>query len=201
MCAAYCASVHMMVYDCNTRQLSCSICHVALNLTRNSHTQCSAFVCIRLLTTRPQQAQHSLSFSGGEIFSVLHCTFLCVQVQPFFSSPSAHAHLQGILTLHPGCCAAVSLHMHFCFVLIVLPLVLCSFSSSVPELVPFGVLCSPSVVVSSQTTFLQDCIQCLSLLLCSFKGVDIALFSAGGSISKKLGPVASDAGCTVSHCQ
>lgn len=31
----------------------------------------------------------------------------------------------------------------------------------------------------------------------SFKGVDIALFSAGGSISKKLGPVASDAGCTV----
>ena len=35
-------------------------------------------------------------------------------------------------------------------------------------------------------------------MLCSFKGVDIALFSAGGSISKKLGPVASDAGCTVS---
>ena len=32
---------------------------------------------------------------------------------------------------------------------------------------------------------------------CSFKGVDIALFSAGGSISKKLGPIASDAGCTV----
>ncbi|DBA70026.1 TPA: hypothetical protein ACH3X2_012324 [Trebouxia sp. C0005] len=31
----------------------------------------------------------------------------------------------------------------------------------------------------------------------SFKGVDIALFSAGGSISKKLGPIASDAGCTV----
>ena len=31
----------------------------------------------------------------------------------------------------------------------------------------------------------------------SFKGVDIALFSAGGSISKKYGPIASDAGCTV----
>lgn len=31
----------------------------------------------------------------------------------------------------------------------------------------------------------------------SFNGVDIALFSAGGSISKKYGPVASDAGCTV----
>lgn len=31
----------------------------------------------------------------------------------------------------------------------------------------------------------------------SFKGVDIALFSAGGSISKKLGPIASEAGCTV----
>ncbi len=35
------------------------------------------------------------------------------------------------------------------------------------------------------------------MCVCSFKGVDIALFSAGGSISKKLGPVASDAGCTV----
>jgi len=31
----------------------------------------------------------------------------------------------------------------------------------------------------------------------SFKGVDIALFSAGGSISKKLGPVAAEAGCIV----
>ena len=31
----------------------------------------------------------------------------------------------------------------------------------------------------------------------SFNGVDIALFSAGGSISKKYGPIASDAGCTV----
>ncbi|GAB4814333.1 hypothetical protein N2152v2_001379 [Parachlorella kessleri] len=31
----------------------------------------------------------------------------------------------------------------------------------------------------------------------SFAGVDIALFSAGGSISKKYGPIASDAGCTV----
>ncbi len=32
----------------------------------------------------------------------------------------------------------------------------------------------------------------------SFKGVDIALFSAGGSISKTLGPVAAAAGCVVS---
>lgn len=31
----------------------------------------------------------------------------------------------------------------------------------------------------------------------SFAGVDIALFSAGGSISKKLGPVAAEAGCIV----
>lgn len=31
----------------------------------------------------------------------------------------------------------------------------------------------------------------------SFKGMDLALFSAGGSISKKFGPVASEAGCTV----
>ena len=32
---------------------------------------------------------------------------------------------------------------------------------------------------------------------CSFSGVHIALFSAGGSISKKFGPVASKAGATV----
>ncbi len=31
----------------------------------------------------------------------------------------------------------------------------------------------------------------------SFKGVDIALFSAGGSISKKFGPIAAKAGCVV----
>lgn len=31
----------------------------------------------------------------------------------------------------------------------------------------------------------------------SFEGVDIALFSAGGSISKKFAPLASDAGCAV----
>ena len=31
----------------------------------------------------------------------------------------------------------------------------------------------------------------------SFGGVDIALFSAGGSISKKFAPVADAAGCTV----
>ena len=31
---------------------------------------------------------------------------------------------------------------------------------------------------------------------CSFKGVNVALFSAGGSISKKFGPIASDAKCT-----
>lgn len=31
----------------------------------------------------------------------------------------------------------------------------------------------------------------------SFNGLDIALFSAGGSISKKYAPIASDAGCTV----
>ena len=33
----------------------------------------------------------------------------------------------------------------------------------------------------------------------SFGGVDIALFSAGGSISKKFAPLASDAGCTVTQ--
>ena len=31
----------------------------------------------------------------------------------------------------------------------------------------------------------------------SFADCDIALFSAGGGISKKFGPIASDAGCTV----
>lgn len=34
--------------------------------------------------------------------------------------------------------------------------------------------------------------------VCSFDGVDIALFSAGGSISKKLGPAAQKAGAVVS---
>lgn len=33
---------------------------------------------------------------------------------------------------------------------------------------------------------------------CSFDGVDIALFSAGGSISKKFGPAAQKAGAIVS---
>jgi aspartate-semialdehyde dehydrogenase len=32
---------------------------------------------------------------------------------------------------------------------------------------------------------------------CSFAGVDLALFSAGGGISKKFAPIASAAGCTV----
>jgi hypothetical protein len=32
---------------------------------------------------------------------------------------------------------------------------------------------------------------------CSFKDVQLALFSAGGSISKKYAPIASGAGCTV----
>src|SRR5262245_14509836 len=31
----------------------------------------------------------------------------------------------------------------------------------------------------------------------SFKGIDLALFSAGGSISKKFGPIARDAGVVV----
>ena len=59
----------------------------------------------------------------------------------------------------------------------------------------------------------QECLQCRSagrqmewdgnhymieeLTDKSFGGVDIALFSAGGSISKKFAPLASDAGCTV----
>ena len=31
----------------------------------------------------------------------------------------------------------------------------------------------------------------------SFEDVDVALFSAGGSISKKFGPIAANAGCMV----
>jgi aspartate-semialdehyde dehydrogenase len=34
-------------------------------------------------------------------------------------------------------------------------------------------------------------------MTCSFEGVDIALFSAGGGISKKYAPIASEMGCTV----
>ena len=37
----------------------------------------------------------------------------------------------------------------------------------------------------------------LSLSIDSFKGIDIALFSAGGSISKEFAPIAAKAGCVV----
>ncbi len=37
----------------------------------------------------------------------------------------------------------------------------------------------------------------LPALSCSFGDVDIALFSAGGSISKKLGPIAAEKGVIV----
>ena len=40
-------------------------------------------------------------------------------------------------------------------------------------------------------------LRCLILHVRSFGGVHIALFSAGGSTSKKFGPLASDAGATV----
>jgi hypothetical protein len=43
------------------------------------------------------------------------------------------------------------------------------------------------------------CRCCCCCCCCSFAGVDIALFSAGGSISKKLGPAAQKAGAVVSH--
>lgn len=45
--------------------------------------------------------------------------------------------------------------------------------------------------------FGDDDITCEELTEDSFKGVDLALFSAGGSISKTLGPVAVDAGAVV----
>lgn len=45
--------------------------------------------------------------------------------------------------------------------------------------------------------FGDDEITCEELTEDSFKGVDLALFSAGGSISKTLGPVAVDAGAVV----
>jgi aspartate-semialdehyde dehydrogenase len=44
----------------------------------------------------------------------------------------------------------------------------------------------------------RDLCYCVAPLSCSFDGVDIALFSAGGSISKKLGPAAQKAGAVVS---
>ena len=37
----------------------------------------------------------------------------------------------------------------------------------------------------------------MGVVLISFKDVDIALFSAGGSISKKFGPLAAEMGCYV----
>lgn len=44
---------------------------------------------------------------------------------------------------------------------------------------------------------LMACHCCAAASPLSFKGVDIALFSAGGSISKTLGPVAAAAGSVV----
>lgn len=37
----------------------------------------------------------------------------------------------------------------------------------------------------------------VDVVVFSFKNVDVALFSAGGSISKKFGPIAADSGCIV----
>ncbi len=59
--------------------------------------------------------------------------------------------------------------------------------------------CHHSMTVHFEIYVCDACAEpCLLPSLPSFSGVDIALFSAGGSISKKLGPVAADAGCIVS---
>lgn len=49
----------------------------------------------------------------------------------------------------------------------------------------------------SRLTFKGEEIEVRELKDDSFKGVDIALFSAGGSISKQFGPIAVDSGCVV----
>ncbi|MEX0775034.1 MAG: aspartate-semialdehyde dehydrogenase [Phycisphaeraceae bacterium] len=48
-----------------------------------------------------------------------------------------------------------------------------------------------------EITFRDKTYKVQELTEASFKGVDLALFSAGGSISKKFGPIAADAGCVV----
>src|SRR4029077_6235456 len=48
-----------------------------------------------------------------------------------------------------------------------------------------------------QLTFQDETITVQELTKTSFAGIDIALFSAGGSISKEFAPVAAQAGCVV----
>src|SRR4029077_10074154 len=51
--------------------------------------------------------------------------------------------------------------------------------------------------VGKQLEFLVDAMTVQELTKDSFKGIDIALFSAGGSISKEFAPIAARAGCVV----
>src|SRR4029077_7680484 len=51
--------------------------------------------------------------------------------------------------------------------------------------------------VGKQLEFLVDAMTVQELTKDAFKGIDIALFSAGGGISKEFAPIAAQAGCVV----
>ena len=48
-----------------------------------------------------------------------------------------------------------------------------------------------------QLEYGDDCVDCRELTRDSFHGIDLALFSAGGAISREYAPLARDAGCVV----
>ncbi|HZK49633.1 MAG TPA: aspartate-semialdehyde dehydrogenase [Thermoleophilia bacterium] len=71
--------------------------------------------------------------------------------------------------------------------------ILASRSFPVSELVPLASSRSAGMELEFGTT----CVECKELAEDSFVGIDIALFSAGASISEVYAPIARDAGCVV----
>ncbi|MCZ7664341.1 MAG: aspartate-semialdehyde dehydrogenase [Thermoleophilia bacterium] len=63
----------------------------------------------------------------------------------------------------------------------------------VSELLPLASRRSAGI----ELEFGKECVECRELTPDSFAGVDIALFSAGASISREYAPIARDAGCVV----
>jgi aspartate-semialdehyde dehydrogenase len=63
----------------------------------------------------------------------------------------------------------------------------------ISELLPLASVRSAGIVLE----FGIECVECKELGPGSFQDVDLALFSAGGSVSREYAPIARDAGCVV----
>jgi len=63
----------------------------------------------------------------------------------------------------------------------------------VTELIPLASARSAGI----ELEFGEQCVECRELTEDSFAGIDLALFSAGGALSKQFAPLARDAGCVV----